>query len=173
MPTLTAKRFLQEALAFSLYLWTSHCFSSTLLFSVNYSISNPNSSPLIRFLFPYSVDSYSSRQFTHIGHRKNQMKFSNISINVILLSLFALQHSLMAHGPVRRHLQKLCSKAGERVVYTAASWLALHFLYIFWRPISSSDSTLYHLPPIIGRAVDFLFICGYGCTERTVFLIQM
>jgi hypothetical protein len=160
MPTLTAKRFLQEALAFSLYLLMSHCFCSTLLFSSNYSIRKPNSSLFKRFLFPYSVDSYSSAHYKQTEHLKNQITFPNISINVMLMSLFALQHSLMAHGPVRRYLQKLCTKVGERAVYIAASWLVLHFIYIFWRPISCYDSTLYHLPPIIERAVDFLFICG-------------
>lgn len=160
MPTLTAKRLLQEALAFSLYLWMSHCFCSTLLFSSNYSIRKPRSSPLKRFLFPYSVDSYSSIQLAHTTNLKNEITFSNISINVILISLFALQHSLMACSSVRQYLQKLCTKPGERTVYIAASWLVLHFIYIFWRPISDSDSTLYHLPPVIGKAVDFLFICG-------------
>ena len=160
MLTLKAKHFLQEAVAFSLYLWMSHCFCSTLLFSSNYSIIKPNSSLLKRFLFPYSVDSYSSVHIKHTGHLKNPITFSNISINIILLSMFVLQHSLMAHGPVRRYLQKSCTKAGERTLYVAASWLILHFLYIFWRSISCPDSTIYHLPPIVGRAVDFLFICG-------------
>lgn len=169
MPTLTAKRFLQEALAFILYLWMSQCFCSTLLFSSNYSIRKPNSSLLKRFIFPYSVDSYSSVQLKQAGHLKNQMTFSNICINVILMSLFALQHSLMACSPVRRSLQTLFTKAGERIMYNAASWVVLHFIYIFWRPISSSDSTFYHLPPIIGKVVDFLFACGYEYTERGFF----
>lgn len=159
MPTLTAKRCLQEFLAFGLYLWMIHCFCSTLLFSSNYSIQEPNSSLLKRFVFPYSVDSYSSVQLKHMTPLKNQITFSNISTNVILISLFALQHSLMACAAVRHYLQKLCTKAGERVVYVAASWLVLHFIYVFWRPISDSHSTLYYLPPFIGKLVYFLWFC--------------
>ena len=157
---LTAKRLVQEALAFSLYLWMCHCFCSTLLFSANYSLQKPRSTFMKRFLFPYSVDSYSSVQLKHNTHLKNQITFSNIAMNVILMTLFALQHSLMARSPVRKFLQKTCTKVGERALYIGASWVVLHFLYVFWRPISHSDSTLYHLPPIIGKAVDFLFICG-------------
>ncbi|CAF1387335.1 unnamed protein product, partial [Didymodactylos carnosus] len=70
----------------------------------------------------------------------------------------------MAHGPIRRSIQKFGGKVGERAAYIGLSWVALHSLYVFWRPISRWETTLYHLPPIIGKFVDFMFICGIGAT---------
>ncbi len=56
-------------------------------------------------------------------------------IDIALLLLFALQHSLMARPFIKEKLFAKHSEAFKAATYTITSSLALLLLYLFWQPI--------------------------------------
>lgn len=62
---------------------------------------------------------------------------SSIFINVILLSVFALQHSIMARPAFKKWFTTIFSPAMERSNYILLSSLALILIYWQWQPITT------------------------------------
>ena len=63
--------------------------------------------------------------------------FSSIIINVILLSVFALQHSIMARPAFKKWFTTIISPAMERSTYILLSSLSLLLIYWQWQPITT------------------------------------
>ncbi|WP_034045071.1 methanethiol S-methyltransferase [Wocania ichthyoenteri] len=62
---------------------------------------------------------------------------SAISINLILLSVFALQHSIMARPAFKKWFTTIISPEMERSTYILLSSLALLLIYWQWQPITT------------------------------------
>lgn len=63
--------------------------------------------------------------------------FSSIFINVVLLSVFALQHSIMARPAFKKWFTTIISPAMERSTYILLSSLTLLLIYWQWQPITT------------------------------------
>ncbi|SHM26001.1 hypothetical protein SAMN05444267_10401, partial [Chryseobacterium polytrichastri] len=78
------------------------------------------------FVVPKSIDSGTETTFTE-----------SLLVNVLLLSLFALQHSIMARPAFKKWWTKLINPVIERSTYVLLSSLALLLMYWQWQPMRS------------------------------------
>lgn len=93
-----------------------------------------------------------------------------LMIDVGLLSLFAVQHSLMARQGFKRLLTRVIPAAAERSTYVLASSLALILLFWQWRPLGGIVWDVQHE---VGRAVLYAgFAFGWGLVLVTTFVIN-
>jgi protein-S-isoprenylcysteine O-methyltransferase Ste14 len=58
-----------------------------------------------------------------------------VAVDLALIALFGLQHSLMARSGFKRAWTRIVPKPLERSVYVVAASLALILLFAMWRPI--------------------------------------
>jgi protein-S-isoprenylcysteine O-methyltransferase Ste14 len=91
---------------------------------------------LVAFLYAIGfVDSYYVPNNINSGVPSSL--YSALLVNTLLLSLFAIQHSIMARPGFKNWLTAFISPAVERSLYVLLSSLALLLLYWKWQPITS------------------------------------
>jgi protein-S-isoprenylcysteine O-methyltransferase Ste14 len=80
-------------------------------------------------------------------------------INLLLLSLFALQHSVMARKPFKRWWTQFVPHTIERSVYVLLASLALILLFWQWRPM---PAVVWHVAdPAAATALIALSFAGW------------
>jgi protein-S-isoprenylcysteine O-methyltransferase Ste14 len=91
-------------------------------------------------------------------------------IDLGLLLLFALQHSVMARPGFKRLLTSVIPAAIERSTYVLASSLALILLFWQWRPLGG---TIWNVEHEVGRALLYAgFAFGWALVLFTTFVIN-
>lgn len=91
-------------------------------------------------------------------------------INLGLLTVFALQHSVMARPAFKRWWTQYVPKSAERSTYVLFSSLALILLFWFWQPLGGVVWNVEHAG---GRAALYaLFAAGWLLVLAATFLIN-
>lgn len=91
-------------------------------------------------------------------------------INLLLLSIFAVQHSVMARPAFKRWWTQFVPPAIERSTYVLLSSLALILLYWQWQPM---DGVVWNVENSAGRYILWaLFWAGWAIVLMSTFLIN-
>ncbi len=94
-----------------------------------------------------------------------------IAVNLALLGLFAVQHSVMARRGFKRWWTRLIPEAMERSSYVLAATAALALLLWQWRPIA--EPVLWSVQDPAGRLIlHAVFWLGWGVLLISTFLIN-
>ena len=93
-----------------------------------------------------------------------------VPIDVLLLALFAIQHSLMARPFFKRVWTTLVPHSVERSTYVLASSLVLILLFWQWRPM---PALIWQITNPVGQAVLYaLFFAGWLLVLASTFAID-
>ena len=90
-----------------------------------------------------------------------------VVIDLLLIALFGLQHSVMARQGFKRWWMKKVPPPVERSVYVLAASVMLMVLFLFWRPI---DGTVWSVNPITHPLVNDLIWAAFWVGWLTVLL---
>ncbi|MDH5737124.1 MAG: isoprenylcysteine carboxylmethyltransferase family protein [Gammaproteobacteria bacterium] len=71
---------------------------------------------------------------TSMGNSENTVMA--VFINILLMLLFGIQHSIMARKGFKDWLTKILPAAAERSTYVLASNIVLVVLYFYWQPLN-------------------------------------
>src|SRR5215210_2800381 len=93
-----------------------------------------------------------------------------VVIDVVLIALFGIQHSVMARQGFKRAWTRVVPVPAERSVYVLLASIVLIILFTFWRPI---DGTLWDAR---GTALELplwvAFFAGWGIVLLSTFLLN-
>jgi protein-S-isoprenylcysteine O-methyltransferase Ste14 len=91
-------------------------------------------------------------------------------IDLALMSLFAVQHSVMARKPFKAWWTQIVPKQVERSTYVLLSSLCLLLLFWQWRPI---PAIVWHVDdPNLAAAVTAISLLGWAIVFTSTFLIN-
>lgn len=93
-----------------------------------------------------------------------------VVVNVLLLGLFAVQHSGMARPAFKRWLTRMIPEPMERSTYVLASNVAMIALFAFWQPMGG---TVWSIDNATAQAVIYsVFAAGWLLVLYATFLIN-
>jgi methanethiol S-methyltransferase len=91
-------------------------------------------------------------------------------VNLGLLSVFAVQHSVMARPAFKRWITRYIPKAAERSTYVLMSSIALIVLFAYWEPMGG---TIWQVEDPVGRALLYgAYAFGWILVLLATFLIN-
>jgi methanethiol S-methyltransferase len=90
-------------------------------------------------------------------------------IDLLLLLLFALQHTVMARPWFKRRLTRLVAEPAERATFVLAASLVLALLFWLWQPIGG---TVWSLSGPGAEALRVAYVAGWAVGLSSTFLIS-
>lgn len=94
----------------------------------------------------------------------------SLLINVVLLSLFAIQHSVMARPIFKKWFTRLIPEAIERSTYVLLSSLLLFLLFGLWQPM---PDVIWSIESSIGKTIMMgIFCLGWIVVLLSTFMIN-
>ena len=97
---------------------------------------------------------------------------AKIVIDVAVIALFGLQHSVMARPRFKAAWTRVVPPAVERSVYVLFASIALIILFTFWQPLTR---TIWQVSPDMGwlsAILTAMFFAGFGIVLISTFLIN-
>lgn len=94
----------------------------------------------------------------------------SLMINLALLSVFALQHSIMARPAFKRIWTKIIPKAAERSTYILMTCVALILIFVFWQPLTTPVWDVSTTP--VGTVMTLVFGVGWLVVLASTFMID-
>jgi protein-S-isoprenylcysteine O-methyltransferase Ste14 len=91
-------------------------------------------------------------------------------VDLALVALFGLQHSVMARQGFKRAWTKVIPHYIERSVYVLVTSIALMVMFLFWQPIGATIWNVQN--PIVADTLWVLFWLGWGTVLISTFLIN-
>ena len=150
MKTTTSYSLTHRLIVFAYGVVSYAIFFVTFLYSAGF-IGN--------FGVPKSIDSPAATPF-----------WQALLINLGLLAVFALQHSVMARPAFKRWWTRYVAQVAERSTYTLFSSIALIALFALWQPMGG---TLWQIRDQAGQAAVYgLFASGVALVLYATFLIN-
>jgi protein-S-isoprenylcysteine O-methyltransferase Ste14 len=125
-------------------------FFATFLYAIGF---------LGNWIVPKSIDSGRQGSLTEA-----------LMVNVGLLGLFAVQHSVMARQWFKRGIQRVIPDAAERSTYVLMSSLLLLLLFWQWRPMGGIVWNIQNPASRVALTASFLF--GWLVVLTTTFIIN-
>lgn len=116
--------------------------------------------PWLPELVPHSIDS---------GRETGPVPLA-VAINLGLIAVFGLQHSVMARMGFKDWLKQRLPASAERSVYVLLASLVLMLLFWQWRPI---PGVVWSAESVVGQAIGWtLFAAGFATVLAATFLID-
>jgi len=107
---------------------------------------------------------------THVDKGQALPVLLAIVVDLMLITMFALQHSVMARPAFKAVWTRIVPKPIERSIYVLSASLMLILLFALWAPISG---TLWHVDQPVGRIILWaVFGAGWGIVLLSTFLIN-
>ncbi|MDH5766699.1 MAG: isoprenylcysteine carboxylmethyltransferase family protein [Gammaproteobacteria bacterium] len=95
---------------------------------------------------------------------------SSLLIDILLLGLFAVQHSVMARPAFKRAWTRIVPRQLERSTYVLFSSLALFTLFTYWQPLGGTIWSIENTTAQI--ALYTVFISGWALVLISTFMIN-
>jgi len=98
------------------------------------------------------------------------ISFYSITINLLFIALFGVQHSIMARQWFKSAITKVLPQSLERSIFVLVSSLILIVMMVFWQPMTSNIWTVKN--PIGQTIIWLLFAFGWGLVLFSSFIIN-
>lgn len=109
---------------------------SVLLYGiVNYNLGSASLVCLIAFIFNLLPE---NPILGNIDGAGNESTVTAFIVNLLLISLFAVQHSVMARPAFKKWLTRTLPKAAERSTYMLTTAIVVFTLIAFWQPMTAT-----------------------------------
>ena len=96
--------------------------------------------------------------------------YQALAVNLALLTVFALQHSVMARKGFKAWWTQFIPKAAERSTYTLFSSIALLTMFWLWQPMGG---VVWDIQDPMGRTIMLaMLLLGFAIVVATTFLIS-
>src|SRR5215831_13899581 len=92
-----------------------------------------------------------------------------VLIDLLLLSLFAVQHTVMARPWFKRRWARIVPAPAERATFVLAAGLALALLFWLWRPIGG---TAWNLPQPAAAGLWAAYAAGWAVAVSSTFQVS-
>ena len=92
-----------------------------------------------------------------------------VAIDLLLLLLFAVQHTVMARPSFKRRWTRIVPEPAERATFVLAACLVLALLFWLWRPVGG---TVWNLPGPGAGALWAAYAAGWAIAVSSTFLIS-